>query len=390
MHEENPVILCVDDDPMVLVFLGDALVSKHLEIVKAGNAEQALEIFRNHRIDVVLTDIMMPGVSGIDLLEDIHILSPDTPVILMTGFADVGKAIEAVKKEAFDFLLKPFKRDQLLGSLDKALRFSRLARMEADYRRILEDFNLQIEALISERTMSLMALTVADRIRNPACVIKATCRKLTEKETMSGKTRECLKLIGEEAGKLDKIVDEFQGLLKTKSSLFTYEDINPVVADVASIIEKDCARKGILMEVNLCTTGARMNMQKNLLRVAVFQLLRNAVEATPGGGSIGVSSASGGDMVLLKVTNTGPGIPEEDISRIFEPFFGTKTNRFGMGLPLVKQIVSEHLGSISVDSESGRGAVFTLEFPVNWLGAGGAAAGMSTRDNAVRRETTQT
>ncbi len=376
MPGENPTILCVDDDPRILGFLGDVLVPRHFDIVKAENAGQALESFRNNRIDVVLTDIMMPVVSGIDLLEEIHALSPDTPVILMTGFADVEKAIEAVKKEAFDFLLKPFKRDQLVGSIEKALRFSRMARMEADYKRILEDFNQQIETLIAERTMSLMALAVADRIRNPAYVIRGTCRRLAEKEKMSGKTREGLELIGHEAGKLEKIVDEFQDFLKSKRSLFIYEDLNAVVADIASIVEKECARRGVCLEVNLCRTGAKMNMQRNLLRAAVSQILKNAVEATPRGGKItvNVSSSAGADTVLLRISDTGPGISHEDIPRIFEPFFSTKANRFGMGLSLVKQIVTEHLGRISVDSEPSSGATFTLEFPGNWLGMGGSSS----------------
>jgi signal transduction histidine kinase len=372
MAGEKPVILCVDDNPSVLAFLGDLLVQKQYGVLKAENGEQAIERFRNNKIDVVLTDIMMPGVSGIDLLEEIHSTSPDTPVILMTGFADMEKAIEAVKKDAFDFLLKPFKGDQLVGSLDKALRFWRLAQMEAEYKRILEDFNQQIETLIAERTMSLMALTVADRIRNPAYVIEATCRRLAEKEEMSGKTREGLELIGQEAGKLEKIVDEFHELHKSKRSLFAYEDLNAVVADVASIIEKECTLQGVFLEVNLCKTGARMNMQKKLLRAALFQILRNAVEATPRGGRITVTSAAEADTVLLSVANTGFGIPREHFEKIFEPFFSTKTNRFGMGLPLVKQIVSEHLGRISVDSEPERGATFTFEFPANWLGIGGS------------------
>jgi DNA-binding NtrC family response regulator len=131
MAGEKHVILCVDDNPSVLAFLGDLLVQKQYGVLKAENGEQALERFHNNKVDVVLTDIMMPGVSGIDLLEEVHSISPDTPVILMTGFADMEKAIQAVKKDAFDFLLKPFKGDQLVGSLEKALRFVRLAQISA-------------------------------------------------------------------------------------------------------------------------------------------------------------------------------------------------------------------------------------------------------------------
>jgi signal transduction histidine kinase len=368
MSGENPRILCVDDDLPVLKLLEDMLAPRHFDVIKAENAEQALERFSNNRIDIVLTDIMMPAVSGIDLLEKIHAFSPETPVILMTSFADMEKAIQAVKKEAFDFLIKPFKWDQLVGSLEKALRFSRLSQMETDYKRMLEDFNQQIETLVAERTMSLMALTIADRVRNPTHVIEGVCRRLAEREEMSAKVREGMELIGQETGKLKKIVDEFQDLLKSKRSLITFEDLNAVVADVASLIQKECIRQRIFLEVNLCKDHVKINMQKNLLRAAVFQILKNSIEATPPGGSITVSTAAGDDMIFLKISDTGLGILQEDVPRIFEPFFSTKRHRFGMGLSLVKQILSEHLGRIHVDSEPHKGTTFALEFPVSWLG----------------------
>lgn len=350
------------------MLLEDVLASRNFDIIKAQTAEQALERFNTSRVDVVLTDIMMPGVSGIDLLEKIRVLSPETPVILMTGFADMEKAIEAVKKEAFDFLIKPFNRKQLIGSLEKALRFRRLSQQEADYKRILEDFNQQIETLIAERTMSLMALTVADRIRNPAYVTRTVCNRLVSREEMSANVREGLELVRQQAEKLEKIVDEFQGLLKNKRSLYVYEDLNAVVAEVSSLIQKECTRQGVLLELDLCKTGAKINMHKKLMHVAVFHILKNAVEATPRGGRINVSSTAGADTVILKISDTGLGISPEDIRRIFDPFVSTKRNRFGMGLSLVRQIVSEHLGRISVDSEPNKGTTFTLEFPVNWLG----------------------
>ncbi len=368
MSGENPTVLCVDDEPPVLRLLEDVLRPRQFDIIKAETAEQALEKFDSNSIDIVLTDIMMPVVSGIDLLEKIHDLSPETPVILMTGFADMEKAIEAVRKEAFDFLIKPFKLDQLIGSIERALQFSKLARMEADYKRILEDFNRQIETLVAERTMSLMALTVADRIRNPAYVTRTVCKRLTEKEEMSIKVREGVELIGQQAEKLEKIVGEFQDFLKNTRSLFVYEDLNAVVADVCSLIRKKCVRKGVFLETDLWKAGAKINMHKDLMHVAIFHILKNAVEATPRDGRINVSSSVGADAVILKVSDTGIGIAKEDIQRIFDPFFSAKRSRFGIGLSLVKQIVTEHLGRISLDSESNKGTTFTLEFPVNWLG----------------------
>jgi signal transduction histidine kinase len=242
--------------------------------------------------------------------------------------------------------------------------------MEADYKRILEDFNQQIETLVAERTMSLMSLTVADKIRNPSCVIKGLCNRILKMDEVGGKTKEELRMISQEADKLEKIVVEFQNLFMEKRSLFTHEDLNLVVMDIISIIKKNCAHQEINLHIDLASNSLKMNMQKNLFRAAVFHVLKNAVEATPQGGRIIVATEAGSDSVELRISNSGPGISPQDLPKIFDPFFSTKKQRFGMGLSLVKQIISEHLGRISVSSEPLNGTTFTLTFPVNWFGKG--------------------
>ncbi|MBZ0154592.1 MAG: ATP-binding protein [Alphaproteobacteria bacterium] len=107
-----------------------------------------------------------------------------------------------------------------------------------------------------------------------------------------------------------------------------------------------------------------INTQRNLLRTAVFHLIRNVLEAPLPGGTVSVSTRREGDTVTLAISDTGPGIPGEDRERVFHPFFSTKQYRFGMDLPLVRQIVTEHLGESSVESREGMGTTFSLLFPV--------------------------
>lgn len=248
----------------------------------------------------------------------------------------------------------------------------RQAEKEREYKRMLERFNLELETLVAERTTSLMALQLADRVRNPATVIRWTCRKILEKPGASEKLRESLDVISEEAGKLETMVKDFQTLLKSKQSKFKYEDINEIVSGVLSIIGKEAESKGIILTASLSEGPLRINTQKDLLRIAIFNLLRNAIEATPEGGRITVSTSEDTDNVVLTVSDTGSGIPAGVIDRVFDPFFSTKTHRFGMGLPMIKQIVSEHMGKIEVKSEVGKGTLFTLFFPERWSEKGGS------------------
>jgi signal transduction histidine kinase len=230
----------------------------------------------------------------------------------------------------------------------------------------LSEMNLELETLVAERTMSLMALTIADRVRNPASVIGLTCQRILEKEEVPQKLSDNLKEIVDESKKLEIIVKDFETLLRSKRSVFKYEDINEIIQGVVKIVEKEAEEKGLELTVNLETQLRKINTQKNLMRAAVFHLIRNAIDATSPGGRITITTSSDMDHVKLSVSDTGTGIPEEDIKKIFDPFFSTKKFRFGMGLPLIKQIVSEHLGDISVKSEGGKGTTFRLSFPVRW------------------------
>jgi len=100
----------------------------------------------------------------------------------MMAYADMEKEMEAIKMGAFDFIIKPFTAELLVHSVQMAVHYNKLILMEREYRHLLEEYNQEIETLVPERTMSLMALTLADKIRNPASVIGLTCRRLLEKE----------------------------------------------------------------------------------------------------------------------------------------------------------------------------------------------------------------
>ncbi len=364
----SDTILVVDDDPFVLDSVSLLLGTYGYSIISSGKAADALGKFQESRVDVVLTDIKMPSISGIELLEKIHAVNPETPVILMTAYADLNIAVDAIKKGAFDFVIKPYKPEQLVHSIGKAVKYSRLVQVEKDYKYMLEEFNRELETLVAERTMSLMALTVADRVRNPAAAIGWTCKRILEKEQISDGAREGLRNIRDEAGKLEAIVKSFQDILKSRQSMFRYEDLNIIMENVISVIRKEADNKGVKVITKLSDQPLNMNAQKNLLGVALFHVLRNALEAAPEGGGIMIETSRDDQHISLTIADTGYGIPAEDIDRIFDPFFSTKRQRFGMGLPLVKQVIAEHFGNIKVESAPGKGTTFRMTFPVRWAG----------------------
>ncbi|UCD34823.1 MAG: response regulator [Nitrospiraceae bacterium] len=141
-------VLVVDDDRSVLDAVSQILTLHRFETIACSNASEACERLKSNAIDVVLTDIKMPDVSGLQLLENIRSMNNQVPVILMTAYADLEVAVDAVKKGAFDFIIKPYHPDYLVHAVNKAFQFSSFMKMKENYKAYLED-------LVRERTEQL-------------------------------------------------------------------------------------------------------------------------------------------------------------------------------------------------------------------------------------------
>ncbi len=139
-HDSNKAcILVVDDDIYVLDSITKLLKEYGYSVVACKSGDEAMNVFQKDDINIVLTDIKMPGISGIELLERVHAFDSELPVILMTAYADLDVAIAAIKQGAFDFITKPCKAEHLFHTVQKAVRFIHLLQLEKDYTHKLED-----------------------------------------------------------------------------------------------------------------------------------------------------------------------------------------------------------------------------------------------------------
>ncbi len=139
IQNQQSVILVVDDDPYVLESTAVLLKESGYAVLKCQNAADALDMLLKNKVDVVLTDIKMPEVSGVELLGKIHGIDSQMPVILMTAYAELDMALDAIKKGAFDFITKPYKPEHVVHTIEKAVRYTGLIQMERDYKKTLEE-----------------------------------------------------------------------------------------------------------------------------------------------------------------------------------------------------------------------------------------------------------
>jgi signal transduction histidine kinase len=246
--------------------------------------------------------------------------------------------------------------------------------IDADRQRIedsnveLINLNQDIESIISERTMNLIALSVADRVRNPASVIANMINRILKKEEVTPSLQEKLAVLANESERLDEIVRDYESILRTRHMRFKPEVVNEVVESVLPLVEDERRNKEIRLALKLADPPIQCIGNRQLLRIAILHLLRNAVEAAPQGGEITVETASDGDRVTIAVSDTGEGIAADDLPNIFGVFYSKKRRRMGMGLPIAKQIVKEHRGDIQVHTKSGEGTTFLVVLPLRWTG----------------------
>jgi putative two-component system response regulator len=165
--DDDSRILLVDDDRLVLETTAALLLEFGYQTSLTDCADDALAMIRNQRITAVITDVKMPRISGLALLEEIHKLNPDIPVILMTGYAELNTAVEAIQKGAFDFLIKPYKPLQLIHSAKKAINHRRLLQLEKDYKETLEEtVRIRTEEVKSSGREMILRLLVAGEYRD--------------------------------------------------------------------------------------------------------------------------------------------------------------------------------------------------------------------------------
>jgi signal transduction histidine kinase len=242
-------------------------------------------------------------------------------------------------------------------------------RMEADHHHLEETsheilaLNREMEALVMERTMSEMALGMAHGIRNPLHVIGGFSHRLLRKTDEDDPSRAWATAIAEEARRIEQMVERFETLAMRKTSFFAQEDLNVIVRSTLDLLLPELKAKNLSLVAELCPEPLVGRFNKHLLKVALAHLVRNAVEATPRGGTVLLRTAMEPQFALLILQDTGRGMPQEVVEKVFVPFYTTKIGGTGLGMVFVRQIVDEHRGIITLESKVGRGTTVTIRLP---------------------------
>jgi signal transduction histidine kinase len=172
-----------------------------------------------------------------------------------------------------------------------------------------------------------------------------------------------MQVVRSEAERLEALVREFLSFARPVSPALEALDASATVAEMAELFTAQLAERGIELSVAGGSSPVWMRADPGQLRQVLWNVLGNAADATPRGGRVEVRLFSAGGHGVLEISDTGEGIPEEDLRRIFDPFFTTKERGTGLGLAIVHRIVEAHGGHVTVRSEPGRGSTFRISLP---------------------------
>ena len=218
-------------------------------------------------------------------------------------------------------------------------------------------------------SMTTMAAGVAHEIKNPLAAMQIHTQLMRKAFHKYGsmdeeKADKYLSVIEEETQHLNKIAVDFLFAVKPMEVELRLGSLNSAVDEVISFLLPEAEEKGITVEEKLDSFIPNIEFDSRLVKQALLNLVQNAFAAMEKGGSLTIISKLNGDSISLRIKDSGTGIPEDKLSKIFEPYFTTKASGTGLGLTLVYKIMKEHNGDIHVKSEVGKGTEFILEFPV--------------------------
>ncbi len=377
-------ILVVDDEKEIRGFLSRALTRMGgFQVELAESGEEALQKIEKEPFDLILTDLKMPKMDGLQLISEIGKSKPETLTMMMTGHGTIDSALEAMKRGASDYLIKPLNLDELIVRIRKVLdekqRFVRLR----DFADQLEEANQELRRI--DGMKSEFVSVASHELRTPLAaiknavqlVLKGTAGKINENQA------KFLSMAERNINRLTNILNDLLNLSRIESGKielnFENIELKRIIELTASSLRPHGEGKSIKIDVEINEHLPAVCGDPEKIEQILTNLIGNAIKFTPEAGRILITAqpltpngkGGHGDRVVVSVKDTGIGIPPEHLDAIFEKFHQVEgslqrsVSGTGLGLAITKGLVEAHQGKIWVESEEGKGSTFTFTLPIS-------------------------
>jgi len=368
---DNPILL-VDDEQDIRDILRLALTDAGYEVLEAENGQQALDLFLEKRPPIVITDIKMPVMDGIQLLRRIKAEMPDTEVVMITGHGDMDLAIRSLKHEATDFITKPIHVDALEIALKRVGE-------KILMRRKLQEYTTNLERLLKEKSelqdhlssLGLMIGSISHGIKGLLTGLDGGMYLLESGLTRKNDAKieegwETLKVIVE---RIRKLVLDILFYAKKRDLQWEQVDVTHFAQEVARMVAAKVDKLPIDLICDIQETMGDCKIDPGYVHAALMNIFENAIDACQRRDDCPQHELrfrvwADGDKIKFSVSDTGIGMDEETLSKLFTVFFSSKGRKgTGLGLFIANKIVEQHGGRIDVSSKPGQGSCFTITIP---------------------------
>jgi signal transduction histidine kinase len=351
--ERKSKILIVDDAEDTVELLKKRFRSEGYDTAEAYNGEEALNTVPEYDPDLIVLDVMMPKIDGYEVCQRLKAdeKTKYIPILMLTAKGEVEHKVKGLNIGADDYMAKPFDYKEL------SARIRSLLSIKATHeKKVEEEKSGALEQMMEQ---------VAHEIRNPLTSVGGFARKVFNKLPEGDPNRKYMQYIIEDVAVLESMIKQLIELKSISISMKEPSNINEVIQDSLKVFEQDFAQKAIEVKTELQEDLPLITADRKLLKRAFCNLIKNAVEAMEGGSkTLKIMSRVDGNNLELQFSDTGKGIAKEKIRNIFDPLVTSKIYGPGLGLTFALKIVQDHKGTISVESEEGKGTTFTIRFPV--------------------------
>ena len=366
-------LLLVDDEDGFRQTIAKRLTKRGLAPDQAADGNECLSILEKKAMDVVVLDVKMPGMSGIEVLRNITDNYPKTAVILLTGHATASDGVEGIKSGAFDYLMKPIELEHLFNKIIQA--YDKIQRLDAEQKEAQYRKQMEQQMIVTERLASLgtLAAGVAHEINNPLAIIRESAgwmRQLFAKDELKNIPRhgdfvKALDKVEKSVERASRITHQLLGFVGKSESAVTEVNLMELAEEALQLITHEVQNRDIQIIRQMESSLDTIWSDAYQIRQVLLNLLTNAIHAVNFDGTITIAVEDVGDSQVITVSDSGQGIPRENLDKIFEPFFSTKPPGQGTGLGLFvsRGIIEKLGGTVEISSKIGQGARFCIRLP---------------------------
>lgn len=361
-------ILIVDDEKSLRLSLAEAFAMEGYEVTTASGALEALEAVKAAPFDVLLADLMMPGIDGHTLLERVQILMPEAVIVIMTGQATVESAIRALKGGVYDYVLKPFRLEEILHVVSQGLNLRRLKQENLS----LHEINRRLQEV--DRIKSDLLSTITHEFRTPLTIIYGWLDLLLSEQVgrLTPKQRESILRIRQGSLRLGRLISNLLTSVELERGGvdFCHEPVHvgDLLGSVLEQLQPEIEEKGLEAAFEAPQGIPPLHADPDKLRLLFLNLVENAVQFNERGGRLLVQVRSSPPFVEISIFNSRGEIPRDRLKHLLKPFaqWGMvgRGRGLGLGLAVAKAIVEAHRGDLEIESGLGRGTQVLVKLPI--------------------------